>query len=142
MFFYIIQDRYLSVLYTIIKKHVYMLTMYGVLLGPSRFFSVSTRENTNQRNTYVDNYRVFVIVFSRLRLSTFVFSCFRVLKLLSKNAMALTWHRNYVCFSKFICINDDIDYSVRHEAEAAVKLLHDFYEKMFPEPSSFEVRSW
>ena len=54
----------------------------------------------------VDNYRVFVIVFSQLRHRTFLFSpfrlrvfvfvlsCFCVLRLLNKNAMALTEHRN------------------------------------------------
>ena len=49
-------------------------------------------------------FRVFVIVLSCFRLRVFAFSssCFRVLKLLNKNAMALTEHRinQIYCFTR------------------------------------------
>ncbi|XP_053404688.1 N-acetylglucosamine-1-phosphotransferase subunits alpha/beta-like [Mercenaria mercenaria] len=43
--------------------------------------------------------------------------------------------------SKFNCINDDIDYSKPVAAERTITLLQEFYESMFPNPSSFENNS-
>ncbi|XP_060593857.1 N-acetylglucosamine-1-phosphotransferase subunits alpha/beta-like [Ruditapes philippinarum] len=40
---------------------------------------------------------------------------------------------------KFICLNDDIDYKKTREAQVTVRLLHEFYEAMFPKRSSFEI---
>lgn len=41
---------------------------------------------------------------------------------------------------KFICINDGIDHYEDQEAQAVKKVLHDFYESLFPIASSFELK--
>ncbi|XP_045201832.2 N-acetylglucosamine-1-phosphotransferase subunits alpha/beta-like [Mercenaria mercenaria] len=40
---------------------------------------------------------------------------------------------------KFVCINDDIDYSKQSAADKAVSLLEECYGSLFPNPSSFET---
>ncbi|XP_045201834.2 N-acetylglucosamine-1-phosphotransferase subunits alpha/beta-like [Mercenaria mercenaria] len=39
---------------------------------------------------------------------------------------------------KFVCINDDIDYSKPAAADRVIALLEEYYDSMFPNPSSFE----
>jgi len=40
--------------------------------------------------------------------------------------------------SKFICLNDDIDHRLKHEALELKRLLKNFYSSLFPVKSSFE----
>lgn len=39
---------------------------------------------------------------------------------------------------KFICLNDNIDHT-NPESTHVVRVLHDFYESLYPLPSSFEL---
>ena len=41
--------------------------------------------------------------------------------------------------TKFICLNDNIDYKLRNEARRLKNLISTFYEMMFPLKSSFEI---
>lgn len=40
---------------------------------------------------------------------------------------------------KFICLNDNIDYKLENEARRLKNLIRNFYELLFPIPSSFEL---
>jgi len=42
---------------------------------------------------------------------------------------------------KFICINDNIDYKLKHDATELKRLLANFYSTLFPLKSSFEKRT-
>lgn len=40
---------------------------------------------------------------------------------------------------KFVCLNDNIDYKIKHEANEMKRLLKYFYSALFPLPSQFEL---
>lgn len=40
--------------------------------------------------------------------------------------------------TKFVCLNDDIDYTKPQQAQAYLKITQEFYKTLFPLPSSFE----